>query len=137
MAFSLASSNPTLPEYRCSIPAAGCNNDGDCHYNAGNVICEEYGPTAIAHRRETSPNGEVKLYAYKRGNDGGNSHCWYTGWFDCYCESYDRTRKVIWESGIITTKAKKMRALFESVTVKEDKLTDNNYLEYVDVLKIQ
>ena len=111
--FSLASSDPILPEYQCSIPAVGCNSNNDCHFNWGRVVCDEYGSTAIAHGKETLPNGKVKPYAYTRGNSGVNTHCWYNGWFGCYCASYDRTRKVIWESGIITAKAKKMRALLD------------------------
>ncbi len=111
--FSLASSDPKLPEYQCSIPAVGCNSNNDCHYNWGRVVCDEYGSTAIAHGKETLPNGKVKPYAYTRGNSGVNTHCWYNGLFGCYCASHDKTRKVIWESGIITAKAKKMRALLD------------------------
>ena len=110
---SLLQLNPTFPEYTCSLPAVGCKNDNDCHYNAGRVLCEEYGVTAIVHSKKTLPNGEVRSYAYsKKSSPGGyNNNCWYSGWFDCYCADHDRNRKEIWSSGIFTVKAKKMRAV--------------------------
>ncbi|XP_068755067.1 DELTA-alicitoxin-Pse2b-like [Montipora capricornis] len=88
------SSNPSSPEFSCTLAKEGCHNDDDCYKDGFKCTCT--GATCVRHELEKQDTGVQKKIAYINRNEYWPGHgC--EGWFSCTCENrYLKHRKEVW-----------------------------------------
>ncbi|XP_068697058.1 LOW QUALITY PROTEIN: DELTA-alicitoxin-Pse2b-like [Montipora foliosa] len=88
------SSNPSSPEFSCTLAKEGCHNDDDCYKDGFKCTCT--GATCVRHELEKQDTGVQKKIAYINSNEYWPGHgC--EGWFSCTCENrYLKHRKEVW-----------------------------------------
>lgn len=87
------------PDFACSLAAAGCHTNKDCHFRPGRCVCR--GKSCISHRFIAQDTGISRLIAYINSDEDWGWHgC---GWkpglagFDCICANGNTaTRREVW-----------------------------------------
>ena len=91
--------NPSSPEYECTLAPKGCHSDNDCHYKP--IWCSCKGSSCVHYGSEKLDTGAVKTTAYANTNaDWGWQGCdWKTGLAgsECVCKDESKQRTTVWK----------------------------------------